>query len=80
MIACLMILTACSTTSKVVCTPWDIPERPEIIGVTWHRTDNSYCLTPEHAKSLLININRLKTHIIILESQIESMNEAYCGK
>lgn len=54
---------------------WGIPDRPELENLKWNKSGDLYCLTEEQGKILMINVERLKTHIIILENQIKDMEE-----
>jgi hypothetical protein len=40
---------------------------------------NQSCIDEQGLRNLIKNVKRLRGHINILESQIEKMNEAYCG-
>ena len=65
---------SCSRPAPLVVTPGlELPERPELLPVTWQHKNGLHCLTDAEARKLLINDGRLKTHIEILEGAIQAV-------
>ena len=70
-------LSSCATQpAPVLVRPQlEIPERPEMLPVAWNHENGQHCLTESQAKNLLINIERLNTHIAVLEGYIKAASE-----
>ena len=79
--ASLLALTACfagscaSTPAPVLVRPdIQVPERPSMLPVRWRHNGTEHCLSDAEAKSLAINVERLWSHIGILEGCIRAGN------
>lgn len=79
--ASLLALTICfagscaSTPAPMLVRPGiEIPARPAMLPVTWRHNGTEHCLTDSQARNLAINIERLWSHIGILEGCIRAGN------
>ena len=79
--ALIISLTICLSSCAIAPAPvlvkpqLEIPARPQLLAVTWTHANGQHCLTDQQAKHLLINIERLNSHIAVLEAYIKAANE-----
>ena len=81
MTACLLALTICfagscaSAPAPVLVRPGiEVPERPAMLPVVWRHNGTEHCLTDSEARALAINVERLWSHVGILEGCIRAGN------
>lgn len=79
--ACLLALMICfaascaSAPAPVLVRPGiEVPERPDTLPVNWQHNGTRHCLNDEEARALAINVERLWSHIGILEGCIRAGN------
>lgn len=71
-----IFLSSCTPASPVLVLPTlDIPTRPAMLPVEWQHENGSHCLNDDNAKNLLINIERLQSHIEVLEGYLQAVKE-----
>ena len=79
--ACLLALTVCfagscgTSRAPVLVRPGiEVPERPAMLPVTWRHNGTRHCLEDSEARALAINVERLWSHIGILEGCLRAGN------
>lgn len=81
LIALVLSLTACLITSCAPATPvlvlpaLEVPARPAMLPVLWQHESKAHCLNDDNARNLLINIERLNSHIAVLEAYIKAASQ-----
>ena len=74
------------TTSKIVKTEYvrpelqEVPEEPSYYKVEFFKTNGSYCLDPENAKSLLKNIELMRGYCSELRLILENLKGEVKGE